>query len=140
MDERICTTGQDQTIAGHREPFENDSLFDQRDLSVPLTSSGVRLTDFGTLVQSSCLVLDRLINLTTMNSDMLRGFNAQAYLVTANLYHGHRDIVVDDDALVFFSGENQHCRPSLVPVEPGAFRPMLQAEIFPSEAGMQIAV
>ncbi len=102
--------------------------------------SRVRLTDLGPWVQSSGLVLNRLINFTTMNSYMLWGFYPQAYLVPTNLYHGHRDIIVDDDGLIFFSGENQHCRPSLVPIEAGAFHQMLQAEMDRNEVGMWITV
>src|SRR5262249_45070378 len=60
------------------------------------------------------LVLNRLIHLATMHRDVFRSLDPQAHLVATDFDDGHRDVVVDDDALVLLAGENQHRRSSLM--------------------------
>ena len=76
----------------------------------------------GIRIESAGLVLDGLVNFTTMDGDMLGRLDPEANLVAANLDHGHRDVVVNDDALVFLAGENQHNFSSLVLIAFGADR------------------
>ena len=85
-------------------------------------SSGFGANSVGIRIESTGLVLNGLVDLTAMDGDMLGRFDAETNLVSANLDHGHRDVVVDDDALVLLAGENQHCRSSLVLIAFGADR------------------
>src|SRR6516165_9471467 len=78
--------------------------------------------DLGVLFQSPRLILDRFVDFTTMDGHMLGCLNTEANLIAANLDHGHRDVVTDDDALVFLAGENQHSGSSLVLIALGADR------------------
>src|SRR5262245_41162937 len=73
----------------------------------------IRRDGSGSVVARLGLILDGLVNLAPMDRDILGGFNPEAHLITADLDHGNRDVVVDDDALVFLPGENQHRRSSL---------------------------
>ena len=84
--------------------------------------SGFGANSVGIRIESSGLILDGLVDLTTMDGDMLGRLDPEANLVAANLDHGHRDIVVDDDALVLLAGENQHRCSSLVLIAFGADR------------------
>src|SRR5262249_55289121 len=43
----------------------------------------------------------------------------EAHLVAADFDHGHRDVIIDDDALVLLAGQNQHRRSSLRPISGG---------------------
>ena len=61
---------------------------------------GFLLSDFATL--------DGLIHLSAMNRNFLRRLNAQADLVPTDFDHHDGYVVVDDDALVLLSGQNQH--------------------------------
>ena len=51
---------------------------------------------------------NRVVDLSPMDRNFLRGFDAQSHFVTTDLDHHDRDVVVDDNAFVFFSRENQH--------------------------------
>jgi hypothetical protein len=84
--------------------------------------SGFGANSVGIRIESTGLILDGLVNLTTMDGDVLRRLDTETNLVAANFDHGHRDIVVDDDALVLFAGENQHNISSLVLIAFGADR------------------
>src|SRR5262249_19007968 len=44
--------------------------------------------------------------------DFLRRDDTQSHLVATDLHHRHDDVVVDDDALIFFPGQYQHRRVS----------------------------
>src|SRR5262249_30579169 len=54
--------------------------------------------------------VDGVVDLLAVDRDLLGGHDPQPDLVAANLHHRHRDVVVDDDALVFFPGQYQHRR------------------------------
>jgi len=56
------------------------------------------------------LTVDRLVDFSTMNAHIFWSFDPESYLITTNLDHRDRDVVVDDDTLVLLSGENQHRR------------------------------
>ena len=43
-----------------------------------------------------------------MHGHLFGSFNAQADLIATNLHYNDRDIVVDNDALVFFPLQNEH--------------------------------
>ena len=58
--------------------------------------------------------LDPLINLSPVNGNVLRSFNAESYLVATDFDHNHDDIFADDYALARFSGQYQHGKSSLV--------------------------
>jgi hypothetical protein len=49
--------------------------------------------------------MDGVEYLLPVHGDFLRSDNPQPHFVTANLYHRDGDIVVDDDAFVFFPGQ-----------------------------------
>ncbi len=51
---------------------------------------------------------DRLEDLSPMDRHLLGSFDAEPHLVTTNLHHNNRDVIVDDNALVFFSRKNKH--------------------------------
>ena len=85
-------------------------------------NSGFGANSVGIRIESTGLILNGLVDFTTMDGDMLGRFDSEANLVSTNLDHGHRDIVVDDDALVLFAGENQHNISSLVLIAFGADR------------------
>ena len=84
--------------------------------------SGFGANSVGIRIESTGLILDGLVNFTTMDGDMLGRLDPETNLVSANLDHGHRDIVVNDDALVLLAGENQHNFSSLVLIAFGADR------------------
>jgi hypothetical protein len=84
--------------------------------------SGFGANSVGIRIESTGLILDGLINFTTVDGDMLGRLDTETDLVSANFDHGHRDVVVDDDALVLFAGENQHKISSLVLIAFGADR------------------
>src|SRR3954447_1029801 len=65
------------------------------------------------------LILNRLVDLATVDGHILWGFDAQSHLVTADLDHSDRDVIVDDDALVLLAGENQHRRSPLKVIPAG---------------------
>src|SRR5436305_4204522 len=52
--------------------------------------------------------LDRIIDFTTMDGDLLRGFHAQSHFVASNLDDDNRDVIVDDDAFVLLPRQHQH--------------------------------
>src|SRR5439155_23582744 len=58
-------------------------------------------------------VLDGLVDLAAMDRDLFGRIDPQADLVAADLHHGHRDVIVDDDAFVLLPRENQHRLASL---------------------------
>src|SRR5437879_2871406 len=87
--------------------------------------SGFRAADLRARIRNPGLVLNGLVDLPAMHGHILGSFDAQAHLVTTDFDHGHRDIVVDDNALVLLAGENQHRRSSLGPIALGAYHPLL---------------
>src|SRR6478672_7129272 len=97
---------------------ENGQLVPSRD--PPFRRSGLWTAHLGSLIRDPRLALNRLVDLAAMHGDVLGSLDADSHLVPADLNDGHRDIVVDDDALVFLAGENQHCLSSLVPIALGA--------------------
>ena len=54
--------------------------------------------------------MNGVVHLLPVHRNFLRGDDAEADLVAADLDHRHGDVIVDDNALVFFSGQYQHCR------------------------------
>src|SRR3954462_10774006 len=52
--------------------------------------------------------LDRIIDFTTMDGDLLGGLHAQSHFVASNLDDDNRDVIVDDDAFVLFPRQHQH--------------------------------
>ena len=84
--------------------------------------SGFRANSVGIGIESTGLILDGLVDFTTMDGDVLGRLDTETDLVSTDLDHGHRDIVIDDDALVLFAGENQHNISSLVLIAIGADR------------------
>ena len=84
--------------------------------------SGFGANSVGIRIKSTGLVLNGLIDFTTMDGDVFGRLDTETDLVSTDLDHGHRDIVVDDDALVLFAGENQHNISSLVLIAFGADR------------------
>lgn len=54
------------------------------------------------------IALDRIVNFAPVNRHLAWGFNAQPNFVATNFHHNDRDVVVDDDAFVFFPREYQH--------------------------------
>src|SRR5262245_1959149 len=52
--------------------------------------------------------LDRIIDLTTMDGDLLGGLHAQSHFVAANFDDDNRDVIVDDDAFVLLPRQHQH--------------------------------
>ena len=90
--------------------------------SMSRMKSGFGANSVGIRIESTGLILDGLVDFTTMDGDMLGRLDTETNLVSANLDHGHRDVVVDDDALVLFAGENQHKISSLVLIAFGADR------------------
>ena len=65
--------------------------------------------------------LDRIINFAAMHRYVLGCFDSQANLVAADLDHCESDLIVDDDAFVLLSRENQHLRSSV-----GRIRPLIR--------------
>jgi len=51
---------------------------------------------------------DRVEHFSAVDRNLLGRLDAETNLVAANLDHDDRDVVVDDDALVFFSRQNEH--------------------------------
>ena len=51
------------------------------------------------------LALDGLVDLLAMNGNLSRSVDSQADLVAANFHDGDGDVIVNDNAFVFFSGE-----------------------------------
>jgi hypothetical protein len=51
---------------------------------------------------------DGLKDLSSMNRHLFWSFDTEPHLVTTNLYHNDGDVIVYDDALVFFSRKNKH--------------------------------
>jgi hypothetical protein len=49
-----------------------------------------------------------LIDFVTMDWHFLGGLDAQSHFVAANLNNDNSDVVIDDNALVFLSGQYQH--------------------------------
>ena len=96
-----------------------------------LSQSSFWANSVGIRIESAGLVLDGLVNFTTMDGDMLGRLDTETDLVSTDLDHGHRDVVIDNDALVLFAGENQHNYSSLVLIAFGADRFVLWAEIGP---------
>ena len=48
------------------------------------------------------------VHFAAMNGDLLGSLNPQTHLVTADFDDRDHDVLVDDDALVFFARQNQH--------------------------------
>ena len=51
---------------------------------------------------------NRVVDFPPMDRHLLGGLHAESHLVTTDFDHHDRDVVIDDDAFVFFSRENQH--------------------------------
>jgi len=47
--------------------------------------------------------MNGVVDLLPVNRNFLGSNNAQSDLVSPNLHHGYRDVVVDDNTFVFFS-------------------------------------
>ena len=62
----------------------------------------------GRAVLDGGVALDRIIDLTAMDGDLLGGLNAQSHFVAANLDDDNRDVIVDDDAFVLLPRQHQH--------------------------------
>src|ERR1700728_2315299 len=71
-------------------------------------SSGFGANSVGIGIESTGLILNGLVDFTTMDGDMLGRLDTETDLVSTDLDHSHRDVVIDNDALVLFAGENQH--------------------------------
>ena len=84
--------------------------------------SGFGANSVGIRIESTGLILNGLVDFTTMNGDVLGRLDTETDLVSTDLDHGHRDVVIDNDALVLFAGENQHNISSLVLIAIGADR------------------
>jgi len=118
----------------------NDVLFVTASRQDPKCEwSILRPADFRCLIHGSRLILNRLVDLSAMNSNILRRLDTEADFVPTDLDHGDRDVIVDDDALVFLAGENQHCRSSLVPMMLGTCHPSMWLNLVPGKVGMPIA-
>ena len=65
--------------------------------------------------------LDRVVDFTAMDRNLLRRFHAEADLISADLDDHDRDVVVDDDAFVLLPRQHQHV---LVPFLVRRFHPI----------------
>jgi hypothetical protein len=54
------------------------------------------------------VAVDGFPNFLAMHRHVLGRYDPEANLVAANLYHRNNDILVNYDAFIFFSGQNQH--------------------------------
>ena len=57
----------------------------------------------GLNVRNNCLSFDRVINLATVNGDFFGSLHAETYFVASNLDDHDRNVIVDDNTLVFFA-------------------------------------
>ena len=60
----------------------------------------------GNLVLGRFILLDRILDFTTMNGYFLRSFDPQAYLVAANFNNNDGNVIIDDNTLVFLARQN----------------------------------
>src|SRR5208337_3251561 len=88
-------------------------------------TSNIRCWNLGSRIERASLVLNGFVDLAAMDCDILGGLDAKTNLVTPDLDHGHRDVVVDNDAFVLLAGENQHRRSSLMLVARRAYHPRI---------------
>ena len=54
------------------------------------------------------MAVDRFVDLLAVNGNVLGSDDAEPHFVTTNLHDRDDNIVVDDDTLVFFPGQNKH--------------------------------
>ena len=54
------------------------------------------------------MAVDRLVDLLAVDRNVLRRDDAEAHFVTTNLHDRDDNIVVDNDTLVFFPGQDKH--------------------------------
>ena len=60
----------------------------------------------------SCLTVNRFPNFLSVDGHVLGGNDAKPHFIAANFHHCYRDVVVNHDALIFFSGQDKHRRVS----------------------------
>ena len=49
-----------------------------------------------------------VVNLATVNRHVFLSLDAETHFIAPDLNHSHRDVIADDNTLVFLPGEYQH--------------------------------
>ena len=70
-----------------------------------LFSGAARIRLAGLVATDLLTAANRLVDLVSMDRYFLGSIHAQSHLVTPNLNHDNRNIVIDDNALVLLSRE-----------------------------------
>ena len=53
--------------------------------------------------------MDGVVHFLPVHRDLFGGDDTETNLVAPDFDNGHGDIVVDDDTLILFSGQYEHC-------------------------------